>query len=164
MVLDADVHQTVEQNSPPEDPGSSTGAVTHQLCYLGRLLNLSVPWRPRLSRELMIRQESSASGGCLKIRSDTRDIARGAASAALLISSGPPSTRGAREPTLGGSRARPGACSSYAGLRAHACLTSAPAPPLSTGAVPVTTSEGSPSLLFETRDGKYVAIVTGPWL
>lgn len=64
MVLDADVHQTVEQNSPPEDPGSSTGAVTHQLCYLGRLLNLSVPWRPRLSRELMIRQESSASGGC----------------------------------------------------------------------------------------------------
>lgn len=64
MVLDADVHQTVEQNSPPEDPGSSTGTVTHQLCYLGRLLNLSVPWRPRLSRELMIRQESSASGGC----------------------------------------------------------------------------------------------------
>lgn len=61
-------------------------------------------------------------GAAVKIRGDTRDIARGAASDALLISSGPPSTRGAREPTLGGGRARPGACSSYAGLRAHACL------------------------------------------
>lgn len=103
-------------------------------------------------------------GAAVKIRGDTRDIARGAASAALLISSGPPSTRGAREPTLGGGRACPGACSSYARLRAHACLTLAPAPPLSAGAVPVTTSEGSPSLLFETRDGKYGALVTGPWL
>lgn len=33
-------------------------------------------------------------GAAVKIRGDTRDIARGAASAALLISSGPPSTPG----------------------------------------------------------------------
>lgn len=108
------MHQTVEQNSrrtapvpEPEDPGSSTGSATHQLCYLGRSLTLSAPWRPRLSRELISRRESSASGGCVEIRGDAWDVARGAASAALLNPSGPPSTPGGGEKTHTGRRQCP---------------------------------------------------------
>lgn len=99
-------------------------------------------------------------GAAVKIRGDLRDIAQGAASAALLISSGPPSTPGWGEKTRTGRRPYP--------VQGPAAATpdSAPSPPdLGPRAFRCThcftSSEGSPSLLFQTRDGRYDALVGG---
>lgn len=99
-------------------------------------------------------------GAAVKIRDDLRDIAR---AQPLLLSSSPrvhPAPRGgARKPALGGGR------TPSRGLQQLRRTPRPPPPDLGPRAFRCThcftSSEGSPSLPFQTRDGRYDALVGG---
>lgn len=139
-------------NIAAEDPGSSTGCAAHRLCGCG-------PATPPLCASASSSVRGVTCAMCLAAARmpgtgwDALGITRGVASAALLWS-GPRHPEGAGG--WGACPRSPGRCWALHPRLPdpkHSALCAAPAP-RHRGCPHVTTSRSSPSLLFQTHDGR----------